>query len=137
MPDNLKIAIAIATKSHQGQFRRDGVTPYITHPEAVANAFPTKCEGLKAVAWLHDVLEDTNTTEEDLLQAGISLWVVQAVQYLTKTPGEDYLAYLARVKASGIAADVKVQDILHNLGDDPSPKQVKKYAIALKFLLAP
>jgi (p)ppGpp synthase/HD superfamily hydrolase len=48
----------IATKAHEGQYRRDGVTPYIEHPKAVA-ARVKGDEKAEMVAWLHDVIEDT------------------------------------------------------------------------------
>ena len=78
--------------------------------------FPEEKAGLKEIAWLHDILEDTKTKAEDLLKAGISPWVVVAVVALTKLPGEDYTAYLRRVKENPAAREVKIRDILHNLG---------------------
>jgi (p)ppGpp synthase/HD superfamily hydrolase len=136
----LQLAIDIATKAHAGQFRFDGITPYIDHPKTVAAMFNdysnvTTAYYLKTVAWLHDVLEDTKVTADDLLQAGIHWTAVEAVVALTKLPGEDYDAYLIRVKANFLARQVKIKDILHNLSDNPTKNQVKKYAKALQFLL--
>jgi len=135
MSKNLALAISLATKAHEGQTRFDG-TPYIRHPEAVADSFPVGSDGLKTVAWLHDTLEDTSLTAQALLDAGIDSWYVNAVVALTKTPGEDYDDYLKRVKANEMAKKVKIYDILHNLSDSPSRNMVKKYAKALKFLLS-
>ena len=62
----VRLAAQIATDAHRGQFRRDGVTPYISHPEAVAK----RVEGddlAEAIAWLHDVLEDTAIKVQDLV----------------------------------------------------------------------
>jgi hypothetical protein len=56
------LAEQIARKAHVNQFRRDGVTPYITHPEAVVKKLGTESDDVLAVAWLHDVLEDTCVT---------------------------------------------------------------------------
>ncbi len=73
----------IARDAHSGQFRRDGVTPYIVHPESVASRVNTPEE--KATAWLHDVLEDTSVSQQDLLNAGIPENVVTAVVTMKKT----------------------------------------------------
>ena len=135
MHEKLQLAIMIATKAHDGQFRFDGVTPYIRHPEAVAAMFPEEKAGLREIAWLHDVLEDTKVTAQDLLRQGISTWVVVAVVALTKIKREDYMEYLARVKENPAAREVKIRDLIHNLGDNPTKNMVKKYAMALQFLL--
>jgi (p)ppGpp synthase/HD superfamily hydrolase len=132
--DQLSLCESIARIAHAGQFRWDEVTPYITHPARVVAA--CKYVDEKCVAWLHDVLEDTDVELADLAAAGVPPDVMDAVQALTKVKGEAYEDYLKRVKANGLATRVKIQDILDNLGDTPSSKQVKKYAGALKFLLA-
>jgi len=105
----------LARRLHKGQFRRDGKTPYITHPEAVASKF--KHPILVDIAWLHDILEDT------------TVYVA-----LTKLPNENYLYYLERVKKNSLAVLVKIEDIKHNLSDDPTPNQKNKYLLALEVL---
>lgn len=137
MSKNLNKILEIADSAHSGQFRFDGVTPYISHPKAVADAFPADQDILKAIALLHDVLEDTSLTAQDLLTQGVSPFVVDVVEILTKRPNEDYDVYLTRIKTNWWAKRVKIQDILYNLGDSPSKSLVKKYAKALKFLLDP
>ena len=130
----------IATLAHKGQFRRDGVTPYIVHPAAVAAHFLP--HSLYAeVAWLHDVLEDTDWSEESLLMNHIHSHVVDAVKILTHKKGESYKDYIERINrgqgVSGvIACRVKLADIAANLGDAPTKKQVKKYAAALSQLVS-
>lgn len=124
----------IARKAHEGQKRYDG-SPYINHPKAVAKMVSVLGPVYEEVAWLHDVLEDSPTSKEDLLEAGISQVVADAVQYLTKREDEFYEDYLRRVKSNPIANDVKIVDILHNLSDTPTKNQVKKYAKALTYLL--
>jgi len=74
-------AIEIAYEAHEGQTRWSG-EPYITHPEAVAAAVITEDE--KIVAWLHDVVEDTNVTLEDLMGEGFSGDVIDGVDAMTK-----------------------------------------------------
>ena len=126
----------IARAAHAGQFRFDNVTPYITHPEAVVKRLEGESEDVLAVAWLHDVLEDTLVTASDLLRDGIPPHVVQAVEILTKPKkSTDYWAYLQQVKSDAIAHKVKVQDILHNLSDSPTRRQIIKYAKALLYLV--
>ena len=92
----IKRAELISLHAHKGQYKRDGKTPYATHPVAVAGEFmnPT----LRAIALLHDVIEDTHVTKDDLLNWGIFLMVVDAVETLTKKEGENYLDYILRVK---------------------------------------
>jgi (p)ppGpp synthase/HD superfamily hydrolase len=128
-----EIAEQIATKAHDGQFRRDGVTPYVTHPRRVAKRVSGN-EDAEAVAWLHDVLEDTSETEESLLAAGIPQHVVDAVRLLTKEEGVVYEDYLARLNKNELARAVKIQDMLDNLSDGPREKQIKKYAKGLLIL---
>lgn len=110
------------------------MTPYVRHPEAVAQrvAGDTTAE---AVAWLHDVLEDTATTAEDLRAAGIPDEVIQRVQLLTKSESVGYEVYLDSIKRDPIARKVKVADMLANLSDHPSEKQILKYARGLLLLL--
>ncbi|MBK1877051.1 hypothetical protein [Pelagicoccus mobilis] len=127
-----KRAESIARTAHAGQFRRDGATPYIVHPQAVSE----RVEGAeaKAAAWLHDVLEDTSWTEEQLLDAGIPQHVVEAVTILTKNPGITYQDYLEKVNNNPLSRTVKIADMLANLSDNPSRKQILKYAKGLLFL---
>jgi (p)ppGpp synthase/HD superfamily hydrolase len=131
------IARGIATLAHRGQYRRDGRTPYIAHPNAVADRLEARGadDETLAVAWLHDVLEDAGLTTDELRERGISERVASAVLVLTHMPDEPYENYLRGVKADPIARVVKVEDMLHNLGDSPTEKQILKYAKGLQLLL--
>ena len=120
-----------ATKYHHGQFRRDGITPYIQHPAAVAASFES--DYCQAVSWLHDVLEDTNADIGDLA-ACFPDEIVDAVMAITKRDGQDYQQYLEQVAANPLAKAVKIADIKHNLSDYPTVKQIEKYTKALRFL---
>ena len=82
----LELALSIATEAHKGQFDKAGVD-YIEHPIYVASQVDTEEE--KAVALLHDVIEDSPFTAEELLQAGLPETVVTAVQVLTKKKEKD------------------------------------------------
>jgi len=124
----------IASRAHSGQQRRDGWTPYINHPVAVAAKLAGESSVVIATALLHDVLEDTAETAESLRAAGIPESVVHAVEVLTKTDGVAYDDYLRGVRQNWIARKVKVADMLHNLSDTPTEKQIRKYARGLLIL---
>jgi (p)ppGpp synthase/HD superfamily hydrolase len=106
------IAREIATKAHQGQLDKAD-QPYITHPEFVASQVTG--DEAKAVAWLHDVVEDTSVTFDDLRAAGLSESVIEGVDAITKRDSEDYETYLARVAANPLAKAVKLADLTHNM----------------------
>ena len=128
----VEMAKGVAIDAHLGHFRRNGVTPYIEHPRAVAARLTDPQE--ISVAWLHDVLEDSDYTANDLYELAFPADVVSAVQAMTKQKETDYDTYLAIVRANPIARRVKIMDINCNLADDPTPRQVAKYIEALKFL---
>jgi (p)ppGpp synthase/HD superfamily hydrolase len=123
----------IALGAHAGQFRRDGVTPYATHPERVA-ARVSGHLAAEAVAWLHDVLEDSSESEDSLAEAGIPRIVINAVSLLTKKRATPYEEYLLAVRSNELARKVKIQDILDNLTDSPTERQIVKYAKGLLIL---
>ena len=111
------IARAIAEKAHAGQVDRCGA-PYIDHPAHVASR--VQGDAAKAVAWLHDVVEDTDVTLDDLREAGLSEEVVAGVAAMTHHEDEPYLDYVRRAKADPLARQVKLQDLLHKI---PFPKK--------------
>lgn len=125
----------IAARAHAGQFRRDGVTPYILHPMKVASFFPSFSMRDDA-AWLHDVLEDTYWTSEMLRDVGIAEEVIIAVELLTNRPKTNYEAFIQNIVNSGnpIAIDVKIADLLANLSDQPKKFQLIRYGKALTKL---
>ncbi len=89
-----------------------GGLPYIEHPTRVAARLVTS--ELKAVALLHDVLEDTDVTVEDLAAAGLPKAVIDGVIAMTKRPGDDYSAAVARAARHPLARAVKAADIADN-----------------------
>ncbi|HEV0650352.1 TPA: HD domain-containing protein, partial [Streptococcus pneumoniae] len=107
----IDIALAIAKKAHAGQVDKAGVD-YIQHPLYVASQVNTEQE--KAVALLHDVIEDSDITAADLFVSGLSNEVVTAVQILTKKKGQSYQEYLGKVKSNNLARVVKLADLKHN-----------------------
>lgn len=128
-------AAAIADRAHQGQFRRDGATPYICHPRDVAGRVKGD-DMAEAVAWLHDVLEDTDLKADDLRKAAIPQEVVDAVILLTRRDGLGYERYLSQIKANPLARKVKIADMLSNLNDHPTNRQIVKYAKGLLVLMS-
>ena len=134
----LELALSIATEAHNGQFDKAGVD-YIEHPIYVASQVDTEEE--KAVALLHDVIEDSPFTAEELLLAGLPETVVTAVQVLTKKKEQDYQTYLETVKKNPLARVVKLADLKHNSDLSRLPsitakdrERLKKYKKAIDFL---
>jgi (p)ppGpp synthase/HD superfamily hydrolase len=130
----IEICLNIALSAHANQYRRNGYTPYIEHPYAVADRVEHLGYKYICVALLHDVLEDTKVTANDLLAAGVEEDIVVAVQLLTKHPSCSYDEYLKLVKFNNLACHVKIADMLSNLADSPTNKQIRKYATGLLFL---
>lgn len=134
----INIALSIAKKAHAGQVDKAGID-YIQHPLYVASQVKTEQE--KAVALLHDVLEDSDITAADLLAYGLSNEVVTAVQTLTKKKGQSYQDYLEKVKSNNLARVVKLADLKHNSDlsrlksvSDTDRERVKKYKNAIRYL---
>ena len=134
----IDIALAIAKKAHAGQVDKAGVD-YIQHPLYVASQVKTEQE--KAVALLHDVIEDSDVTADDLLASGLSNEVVTAVQILTKKKGQSYQEYLEKVKSNNLARIVKLADLKHNSDlsrlksvTNTDYERVKKYKNAIRYL---
>ena len=125
----------IAYSAHFGQFRFDGVTDYIVHPVRVRNRLKGETLEVQAAALLHDVVEDTKVTADDLRAKGVDEVVIEAVTALTHLMDESNEDYWARVKANEIATKVKIADMIDNLSDGPSKRQMLKYANCLIYLL--
>ncbi len=110
-PSPLDQAILLAVDAHRGQFDKAGA-PYILHPLRVMLAQPEDTRRMAAV--LHDVVEDCGIAMDDL-RARFGDGVADAVDALTKRPGEDYEAFIARCVCNPVARDVKRADIADNL----------------------
>ena len=131
----------LAVKAHAGQVDKAGA-PYIDHPRRVAARLDT--DDGRAVAWLHDVIEDTIVTANDLRRAGLPDRVLAAVEALTHRRGEPRDLYLARVAADPLATAVKQADVADNadptrlaLLDDPTRRRLEAtYAETLLRLRA-
>ena len=131
-------AYEIAKKAHLGQIDKAG-EDYIKHPEKVASFVNSDEE--KAVAYLHDVIEDTELTLEDLREYGFSEEVLKAVDVITKKKGQDYQTYLNSVKENKLARVVKLADLRHNSDltrliniTEKDIERKEKYQKAIDFL---
>jgi hypothetical protein len=131
-------AEAFAMKAHDGQFGKfdDAGQPYWWHLARVAHRVRTLDE--KVVAWLHDVLEDTETSEADLVAAGATPEQLEAIRLLTR---DDYWAYLTYIgimvgEGSPLALRVKLADLDDHLRDESRlpPALAVRYKLARKSI---
>ncbi|ERK44982.1 HD domain-containing protein [Faecalitalea cylindroides] len=132
-------AYALAKKAHLGQKDKGG-NDYIEHPKAVASMMDTDIE--KAVAYLHDVVEDTNISFDDLKEYGFPNQIIEALKALTKQKNESYDVYIDRVIRNPIAKKVKLADMKHNSDitriKNPSQKdydRCQKYLDKIQYLI--
>ena len=115
MTESYKLALEFAKAKHKGQ-KRIGGDDYVTHPIAVSEI--VKNQGFDEIyqiaALFHDLLEDTDATEEEILKYG-SPEILESVKLLTKEKGYDMAEYVSSIKLNSIAFAVKAADRLHNL----------------------
>lgn len=127
----------LAAKYHMYQTDRSG-KPYVTHPTTVAGMVEGQTE--KCVAFLHDVLEDTDISVK-LLEDNFSAEVVAAVKAMTHAPDTDYFDYIKTVAKNPIARKVKLADLTHNMDmsrlktvTDRDLARLEKYKKAYEYL---
>jgi (p)ppGpp synthase/HD superfamily hydrolase len=125
----LERAIGLAVEVHHGQ-RDKADKPYILHPLRLMLQCET--EELQIVAVLHDVIEDSSTTPDNLRELGFSDEVIDALACLTKRKGEDYCAFIERAKANPLARRVKELDLTKLTESDSL--RIRKYICALSQL---
>jgi len=134
-------AIELAVRSHRGQTDKYD-QPYILHVLGVAG----RCRSIeeKVVAFLHDVVEDTDTSFDDLRKCGFSERIVEAVDCLTRRPNETYDAFVERIAPNPLARAVKLADLEDNMDIRRSNRPIKekdgermeKYRKAWQYLAA-
>ena len=107
----LERAIAIAEQQHAGQVDKAG-RPYIEHPLRVMKAMSNDAE--RVVAILHDVIEDTSLTLNELAAEGFPDYILGALDSVTRRAGETYEAFVARAAANAIGRRVKYADLQDN-----------------------
>ena len=130
-------AMIIAYNAHMNQLDKAGV-PYIYHPIHLAEQMDTEIECI--VALLHDIVEDTNVTLEQL-QKEFPIEVIEALKLLTHDKNTDYIEYIKKLKLNPLAKKIKIADIKHN-SDETRLERItlkdverrKKYERALEIL---
>lgn len=130
-------AMNIAYNAHMGQFDKAGI-PYIYHPIHVAEQMNDEVTCVAAL--LHDVVEDTDITFEDL-EKEFSKEVIDVLKLLTHDKNIDYMDYIRKIKTNETAVKVKIVDIKHNMDkgrldevDERALIREEKYKKALKIL---
>ena len=133
-----KKAMKIAFEAHKNQSDKNGI-PYIYHPVHLAEQMD--CEDSICVALLHDVVEDTSMTFEELQAEGFSKEIIEALKLLTHDDAVPYLEYVKKIKKNPIATKVKLADLRHNSDltrldevNAKALKRVEKYKDAIKIL---
>lgn len=116
---DVRRAQALAVRAHHGQADKAGL-PYIEHPTRVVGHLENPTAEEATVAWLHDVVEDTPVTLEDI-ENDFGSRVAEAVDAITCRPDESKLDYYARVRLNPIALTVKAAD----LADNTDPKRLQ------------
>ena len=136
--DKTKKAMKLCYEAHKDQVDKTGV-PYVFHPFHVAEQMTSEASTI--VALLHDVVEDTDYTLDDIVAAGFGKEIVEAVALMTHEDDVPYLDYVAKLKDNPIAREVKLADLAHNsdlsrLGeiDDETKQRLEKYEKAKAIL---
>lgn len=155
----VKASLDLATKAHAGQFRKDGITPYIEHTKTVAKIARDiygkwsvspfsqySADIVEVVALSHDEAEDCLGYSENIItdtlspyypksyHEGIRSAIYNALYRLNKHNYPDYLDYIKAAKVSWISNIVKRADIIHNLSDLKPGTLRDKYMLALYIL---
>ena len=133
----LETALKLAVEAHYGQ-RDKGGRPYIFHPLRVAAG----CSGkAKVAALLHDTVEDTSVTFEQLAELGIDGEILAAVKLLTHDKRVPYLDYVRKIRENPIAREVKLSDLRYNMDisrlgslTDEDLERLRKYHEAYTIL---
>jgi (p)ppGpp synthase/HD superfamily hydrolase len=134
----IRSAMVIAILAHGTQFDIGGY-PYIHHPLHLAEQMTN--EYSCAAALLHDVIEDSDATLDDLRNNHIPEPVIEAVALLTREPGTPYLSYIEKLSHNDIAREVKLADLRHNCDimrlkqyDDRAARRMGKYRKAIEII---
>lgn len=130
------LAAGIAREAHRGQLYGGKEDYFEAHVEKVAERVRNAGYSDKhiAVAYLHDVVEDTEITLQELYDAGMPPEVVMSVEAMTHREGESYMAYLWRASENKFARVVKYHDMKQNLSCNPTARQTVKYTMGIDFL---
>lgn len=137
--DLTKKALKLCFEAHKDQMDKSGL-PYVFHPFHLAEQMDT--EETVCVALLHDVVEDTDYTLEDLIAMGFPKPVTDALALMTHDENVPYLDYVSKLKDNPVARQVKLADLKHNSDltrldriDEKALERVEKYRKAMELLL--
>lgn len=135
-----KRALKLCFQAHRDQVDKSGM-PYVFHPFHLAEQMTDEATTITAL--LHDVVEDTDYTLEDLRAMGFPPEALDAIELMTHDPAVPYLDYVAKIKTNPIARAVKLADLRHNSDltrldavDDQALARVEKYHRAIQLLQA-
>lgn len=133
-----KKALKICFEAHKDQVDKAGI-PYVFHPFHLAEQMET--EDAVIVALLHDVVEDTEYTLDDIKSMGFSVGVTDALALLTHDESVPYMDYVSEIKCNSIARTVKLADLKHNSDltrlneiTEKALERVEKYKAAIAAL---
>ena len=139
--DMTKKALQLSFMAHKDQTDKSGM-PYVFHPFHLAEQMPD--EDTTIVALLHDVIEDTPYTLDDLRAMGFNEQVLDALALMTHDKRIPYMDYVAKIKGNKIARTVKLADLKHNSDlsrlnnvDEKAMKRIEKYRQAIALLSEP
>ena len=136
--DMTKKALKLSFEAHKDQVDKSGM-PYVYHPFHLAEQMQSESETV--VALLHDVVEDTEYTLDDIKEMGFSDEVIDALVLMTHDESVPYMDYVAKIKSNPIATAVKLADLKHNSDlsridtvNAKAIKRVQKYIDAVRLL---
>lgn len=133
-----KIALKLCFEAHKDQIDKSGM-PYVFHPFHLAEQMAD--ENTTIVALLHDVIEDTEYTLDDLRKFGFAEDVLSAISLMTHADDVPYMEYVVKIKTNPIAKAVKLADLKHNSDmsrldqiTQTDEERAKKYKQAIELL---
>lgn len=133
-----KKALHLSFDAHKDQVDKSGI-PYVYHPFHLAEQMES--EETVTVALLHDVVEDTDYTIEDIIAMGFPKPVTDALALMTHDMIVPYMDYVAKIKTNPIAKAVKLADLRHNSDtsrleyvDEKVLRRIRKYHDAIELL---
>lgn len=120
-----KMALRLCFTAHKDQVDKTGM-PYVFHPFHLAEQMETETE--VACALLHDVVEDTDYSFEDLREMGFPNEIIEVLTLLTHEKGVPYMDYVKRLSTNPIARKIKLADLKHN-SDTTRLDEIDEYAL--------
>ena len=136
--EQTKKALKLCFEAHKEQSDKSGM-PYVFHPFHLAEQMKT--EQTTIVALLHDLVEDTEHTIDDLIAMGFDQAVIDAIALMTHAKDVDYMDYIRAIKENPIAKMVKLADLRHNSDlsrldviDEKALTRREKYLKAIELL---